>query len=119
MLHQSIRFCTIYMDKVVLLYNRLNIALFAQQLRQKHRAAGSAPEGIVAQAHELVVILGVLPQAAQGDGHAVLQHPVQLGLGAEGSSNSWAGPRKAAQSALICSMEGLQPSLNFMNTAAM
>ena len=35
----------------------------------------------MAQAHELVVVLGILPQTAQRDGHAVLQHPIQLGLG--------------------------------------
>ena len=36
----------------------------------------------MAQAHKLVIVLAVLPEAAQGDGHAVFQVPVQAGLGA-------------------------------------
>ena len=46
--------------------------------------AGGAPEGVVGEADELVVVLGVLTQTAQGDGHAALQLPVQLGLGTVG-----------------------------------
>ena len=38
----------------------------------------------MAQAHELVVVLAVGAQAAQGDGHAALQIPVQTGLGPVG-----------------------------------
>ena len=60
----------------------VHVSLGAQQLRQEHRAARSAPQGVVGEAHELVVVLGVRPQAAHGHGHAVLQVPVQPGLGA-------------------------------------
>ena len=35
----------------------------------------------MAQAHELVIVLGVLPEAAGTHGHAPLRHPVQTGLG--------------------------------------
>ena len=59
----------------------VHVSLGAQQLRQEHRAARSAPQGVVGEAHELVVVLGVRPQAAHGHGHAVLQVPVQPGLG--------------------------------------
>ena len=59
----------------------VHIALSAQQLGQQDRAAGSTPEGVVAQAHEFIVVLGVRTQAAQRDGHAALQLTVQLGLG--------------------------------------
>ena len=62
----------------------LDVSLGAQQLGQQDRAAGGAPEGVVAQAHELVVVLAVGAQAAQGDGHAALQIPVQAGLGPVG-----------------------------------
>ena len=63
---------------------RSQIPLGAQQLGQQDRAAGSAAQGVVAQTHELIVVLGVGPQAAQGDSHAALQLPVQLGLGTVG-----------------------------------
>ena len=59
----------------------VHVSLGAQQLCQEHRAARSAPQGVVGEAHELVVVLGVRPQAAHGHGHAVLQVPVQPGLG--------------------------------------
>ena len=62
----------------------VNIPLGAQQLGQQDSAAGGAPEGVVAQAHELVVVLGVRAQASGGDGHAALQLPLGVGLGPVG-----------------------------------
>ena len=38
----------------------------------------------MAQTHKLIVVLSVRTQAAQRDGHAALQLPVQLGLGTVG-----------------------------------
>ena len=61
-----------------------DVALFAQQLGQQDSAAGGAAEGVVAQADELIVVLGVGPQTADGHGHAVFQIPVQTGLGTVG-----------------------------------
>ena len=58
-----------------------DIIFRAQQLCQQHRAAGRTPKGVVAEADELVIILGIGPQAAGRYRHTVLQHPVQPGLG--------------------------------------
>src|SRR5699024_4209434 len=60
----------------------VQIALGCQQLGQQDAAAGRTPQGVVAHAGKLVVKEGVLPQAADADGHAVLGVAVQLGLGA-------------------------------------
>ena len=63
------------------LLHRLDPAFGAEKLCQEHGAAGGAPQGVVAEADELIVVLGVRPQAADGHRHAVFQHPVQTGLG--------------------------------------
>ena len=62
----------------------VDIPLGAQQLGQQDPAAGGAPEGVVAQAHEFVVVLAVGAEAAGGDGHSPLQVPVQPYLGTVG-----------------------------------
>ena len=59
----------------------VKIALGCQQLSQQHCAAGSAAQGVVAHAGELVIKQGVLTQTTDADGHAVLGVAVQLGLG--------------------------------------
>ena len=85
------------------------------------RAARGAPQGVVGQAHKFVVILGVGAQAADGNGHAALQIPVQFGLGpvvfARNSAGTawarWAAPApgrglgNSPSGALISSMAGL------------
>lgn len=55
-------------------------SLCCQQLSQQHGTAGSAAQGVVAHAGELVVKQGVLAQAADADSHAVLGVAIQLGL---------------------------------------
>src|SRR5699024_5253341 len=60
------------------------VALRAQQLGQLDGAAGGAAQGVVAEAGELVVVLRVLAQAANGYLHAALVHAVEAGLRAVG-----------------------------------
>lgn len=59
----------------------IDIALGAQQLGQQDSAACSTPQGIVGQAHELIVILCVLTEPPHGNRHSAFQLTVQLGLG--------------------------------------
>ena len=95
-------------------------------------APPAAPRSVVGEAHELVVVLGVRPQAAHGHGHAVLQVPVQPGLGpvrllkvveellgGGGELQLLGYAPEGGPVGLICSMEGALPSANFINTAAM
>ena len=50
----------------------LNIPFRAQQLGQQDGAAGGAAQGVVGQAHELVVVLGIRAQSADRNTHAAL-----------------------------------------------
>ncbi len=62
-------------------FGSVQISLCAEQLRHQDRAACRAAQGIVGEADELDVILGIGTQTADGDRHAVLQVAVQAGLG--------------------------------------
>ena len=74
------------------------------------------------QADELVIILRIGTESADGDCHAAFEIAVELRLRAvgffkvvqellrrDGRFSSCALPEKAAQSALICSMDGFSP----------
>ena len=51
-----------------------------EQFRRKNGTAGCAAHKVVRQADELVVVLRIRPQTADGDRHAALDHPVKLRL---------------------------------------
>ena len=62
------------------MYAQSDIIIRAQQFGEQHRAAGGTAQGVVGQTDELVVVLAVLAQTAEGDGHTALEVAVQLGL---------------------------------------
>ena len=55
-------------------------ALCAEELCKKDCAAGGAPESIVAETYEFIVVLSVFAQSAHGYRHAVFKIAVKLGL---------------------------------------
>ena len=58
-----------------------DIALIAEKLSEENAAAGSTAECVVAEANELIVILSVLAQTADRNGHAAFHVAVNSGLG--------------------------------------